>query len=262
MKLPKSIVKIIGERPYSVENIGMSNAQVICFDDMVLKIGQQLEESDQEYQMMKWLTNKLPVPKIICFKQENGINYLLMSKIKGDISCSNEMLENPKQLVKLLAEGLRMLWDIDISTCPFHNSIDHQLKLGEIRLSNNPSFAKDTVKDKWGENGFETNEQLLQWLKDNKPNEEFVFSHGDYCLPNIFIKDNKISGFIDLGGSGIADKYLDIAFCYRSLKHNFDGTYGGKVYEDFDPGILFDELNIVPDWEKIRYYILLDEMVY
>ena len=52
----------------------------------------------------------------------------------------------------------------------------------------------------------------------------------------------------------------DIALCYRSLKHNFDGTYGGKVYEDFNPELLFEKLGIEPDWDKLKYYILLDEL--
>ena len=63
-----------------------------------------------------------------------------------------------------------------------------------------------------------------------------------------------------LGDTGIGDKWRDIALCYRSLKHNFDGSYGGKVYPDFDPDMLFEALEIEPDWEKLRYYILLDEL--
>lgn len=112
----------------------------------------------------------------------------------------------------------------------------------------------------YGDNGFASPADLLTWLKDNRPAENLVFSHGDYCLPNIFINQNKVSGFIDLGRSGIADKYQDIALCYRSLKHNFEGRYGGKIYEDFNADILFDKLEIEPDWDRIRYYILLDEL--
>jgi aminoglycoside phosphotransferase len=160
----------------------------------------------------------------------------------------------------MLAEGLRMLWKIDISTCPYCNSIDNKLKLAEMRLKQNLFNVEDSETETFGDTGFKSPAELLQWLKDNKPVEELVFSHGDYCMPNVIIKDNKINGFIDLGSSGVADKYQDIALCYRSLKHNFDGSHGGKVYDDFNATSLFDELGIVPDWEKIKYYILLDEL--
>ena len=76
---------------------------------------------------------------------------------------------------------------------------------------------------------------------------------------NVFFEDGKVSGFIDLGDAGIADRWYDIALGYRSLKHNVDGHYG-KVYEGIDPDELFTKLGLIPDWEKIRYYILLDEL--
>lgn len=260
MNIPNKIKEIIGDLSYSIDTIGMSNSKVICFDDMVLKIEKQREESDNEHRMMEWLANKLPVPKILCSEKEEGINYLLMSKIKGEMSCSTDLLANPNHLVKLLGEGLRMLWSVNISKCPYNNLIDNKLRQAEIRVCNNLCNMEDSEPTTYGVNGFESPEKLLQWLKENRPDEELVFSHRDYCLPNIFIKDDQINGFIDLGRSGVADIYQDIALCYRSLQHNFNGTYGGREYEGFDATILFDELKIVPDWNKIKFYILLDEL--
>ncbi|MGN0355627.1 MAG: phosphotransferase [Muricoprocola sp.] len=31
-------------------------------------------------------------------------------------------------------------------------------------------------------------------------------SHGDFCLPNVFFKDGRVEGFIDLGDTGVGDK--------------------------------------------------------
>ena len=68
------------------------------------------------------------------------------------------------------------------------------------------------------------------------------------------------SGLIDLGACGIGDRWRDIALCYRSLRWNAEGAYGGKVYPDVKSQMLFDALGIGPDLEKIRYYILMDEL--
>jgi kanamycin kinase/aminoglycoside 3'-phosphotransferase-3 len=86
----------------------------------------------------------------------------------------------------------------------------------------------------------------------NKPKEDLVFSHGDYCLPNIFLEGGEITGFIDLGRAGIADKWQDIALAIRSLEYNLKSD----KYID----LFFRYLEIEPDYEKIKYYILLDEL--
>ena len=105
LNIPNKIREVIGDIPYSIDTTGMSNAKVIYFEDMVLKIEKQQKESDNEQIMMSWLSDKLPVPRVLCYEKHNGIRYLLMSRIKGKMSCSPELLENPMHLVKLLAEG-------------------------------------------------------------------------------------------------------------------------------------------------------------
>ena len=86
-----------------------------------------------------------------------------------------------------------------------------------------------------------------------------VLSHGDFCLPNLFLQEDRVSGYLDLGFCAVADRYQDIALCYRSLLHNADGTYG-PVYPNIAPERLLSALGIAPDWEKVRYYRLLDEL--
>ena len=153
-----------------------------------------------------------------------------------------------------------MLWNVDIKECPCIRDLDVVLKEARLRVDSNLVDLDNVEPTTFGEGGFENPKHLLEWLESNRPVFEPVLSHGDYCLPNIFLKNGQITGFIDLGKTGIGDKWNDIALCYRSLKHNFDGTYGGKVYEDFNPDVLFEKLGLEPDWDKINYYLLLDEL--
>ncbi len=252
-KLPNNIIKHIENISYNIDDIGCSNSNVLCFDNnMILKIESSCYSSNMEYTMMKWLQSKLPVPKIIEFCTSSGYNYLLMSKIDGFMSCDEYYLNNPKELVHLLAEGLKMLWKINIDGCPHINDVKNKLKLARIRIDNNLINIDDCETETFSENGFKDVEELYRFLVDNKPNQELVFSHGDYCLPNIFFNNRSVSGFIDLSNCGIADKWQDIALCVRSLKHNL----GNENYTD----LLFEELGIKRDNDKIKYYILLDEL--
>lgn len=258
--VPEKINGLIKDKPYTVDNIGMSGNQVLIFEDMVLKIENKSEVVERQVQMIQWLEGKIPVPKVLAFEVENEKSYLLMSKVSGVMSCDTYYLDHPQILLDALATGLKMLWQVDVSDCPVIRDVDIVLEEARLQIVNGLVDLDNVEPTTFGEGGFESPEQLLEWLENNPPVFEPVLSHGDFCLPNVFLEDAQIKGFIDLGRTGVGDKWNDIALCYRSLKHNFDGTYGGKVYDEFNPDVLFEKLDIKPDWEKINWYLLLDEL--
>lgn len=260
MNVPIKIQTLIENKPFIIDEIGMSGNQVLIFEDMVLKIETNSESAEKQIKMMQWLQNRVPVPKILAHEVKNDKSYLLMSKMVGKMSCDIDYLEQPNILLEALAEGLKSLWEVDIIGCPCMRDLNTILTEARKRVEQELVDIEDAESTTFGENGFKSPKELLEWLDNNRPEFEPVLSHGDYCLPNIFLEDGHIKGYIDLGKTGIGDKWNDIALCYRSLKHNFDGTYGGKVYANFNPDILFEKLEIEPNWEKINYYLLLDEL--
>ena len=258
--IPEKIKSILGSSVCNSDTVGMSEASVLLFEDKVLKIDRICEESENEKEVMLWLKGKLPVPEVICHEIYDGRSYLLMSKLPGVMACDESYLKRPQELTEILATGLKMLWDTDISSCSFHCNLDKKLEMARYNVEHDLVDVDNVEPDTFGENGFESPKHLLDWLVHNRPEEDIVLSPGDFCLPNIFIKDGKISGFLDLGKTGCADRYQDIALCYRSLKGNYEGKYGGGTYEGVDPDSLFNQVGIEPDWDKIKYYILLDEL--
>ena len=176
------------------------------------------------------------------------------------MSCDKLFLSRPKELVERLAEALNLLWIVDPSDCPRHRTMDLELEEAEYRVENHLVDVNNVEPTTFGKGGFKNPEALLHWLEDNRPDYEPVLSHGDLCLPNIFINGGRVSGFVDLGECGVGDRWRDIALCYRSLRWNAEGAYGGKVYPDVRPDMLFDVLGIEPNREKMRYYLLLDEL--
>lgn len=260
IEIPDKIKSILASSDYSSDTVGMSEASILLFDDKVLKIDRVCDESENERDVMLWLKDKLPVPDVLCHEIYKGRSYLLMSKLPGVMACDESYLTRPQVLTEILATGLKMLWETDISKCSYDFSLDKKLEMARYNIEHGLVDIDNVEPETFGENGFQSPEHLLDWLIKNKPEEEIVFSHGDFCLPNIFIDDGKISGFLDLGKTGCADRYQDIALCYRSLKHNYEGKFGGETYEGFDPDSLFIQLGIEPDWDKINYYILMDEL--
>lgn len=259
MLLPESICALVSEEAYAENNTGMSGSRVLMYRDKVLKVEPWDEQPQAESAMLRWLRGKLPVPEILAEEIRDGVRWLLMSRMAGKMSCDETYMNDPEGLTKLLAQALKMLWAVDIAGCPVDQRLAQKLRQAEYCVENGLVDMDNVDPETFGEGGFRDPWDLLEWLKSHKPEEDPVLSHGDFCLPNIFLEGDKVSGFIDLGRCGIADKYQDIALCWRSLRDNFSGVYG-KSYPGFDPMQLFRELGMDPNWEKIRYYILLDEL--
>ena len=277
-ELPDSIREKVSGKDFRIDDLGKSGSKIFLFDDCVLKCEPRilencpdadpagakaalfLEDQDKTVEVMRYLKGKLPVPEVLAYEKDEKYRYLLMSRIPGKVACDPYYMEHPKEMIRVLSDALKLLWSVDISDCPRKQDLDAVLAEAKYRVEHDLVDVSDAEPETFGEDGFKDAEELLSWLMENKPSYEPVLTHGDFCLPNIFIKDGKLSGFIDLGNTGTGDKWMDIALCYRSLKHNADGTWGGKVYPDIRPEVLFEELGIKPDWDRINYYILLDEL--
>ena len=258
-QLPENIRKYLPDETYETDHIGMSDSSVLLFRDKILKVQENTREAETEYLMMQWLNGRLPVPQVYAHEVQGDTSYLLMSKCQGDMACAEKYMSDPELQVEMLAKALKKLWAVDISGCPSDWSLKIKLEAARFNVEHGLVDVENTEPGTFGEGGFENPGALLDWLYKNQPEEELVLSHGDFCLPNILIDGSAIQ-YIDLGRTGIADKWCDIALCYRSLSHNYDGTYSGQSYSGLDDLLLFRKLGLAPDWEKIRYYILLDEL--
>lgn len=257
---PESIRQRISGKSFRTDAVGMSKAQIMVFDDCVLKIVPYQEKNEETIRVMRWLEDKLPVPQVLCYERDEERQYLLMSRIPGKMACDGYYLERPKELAARLAEAIRMLWRVHIADCPRSRDPDAELREARFRVENVLVDVDQADPATFGAGGFKDPAHLLDWLEHNRPDYEPVFSHGDLCLPNIFLDKGRVSGLIDLGAAGIGDKWRDIALCYRSLKRNAEGAYGGKAYPETRAEALFEALGLAPDYEKIRFYLLLDEL--
>ena len=260
--IPQSITNKINGLTWRCDDIGMSNATILLFEEMVLKIEKTSHYSKREQILLEWLANKLPVPSIIKAEIKDGYSFLLMSKLTGEMSCSDNNLKNIENTVKSLANSLKMLWQIDIKDCPCSNLVSEKLIQAKYNIENNLVNVAHFNPETFTTEGFKDVYDLFNFLDQNRPDEELIFSHGDFCFPNIFLSDCKTTGFLDWGTGGIADLWQDIALCVRSLRHNctINGIYSEAEYLQYR-ALLFKELNIEPNEDKIRYFILLDELI-
>lgn len=201
-----------------------------------------------EADRLAWIAPLFPAPKIIAFGSEKGVTYLLTTALQGQL-CSNLLSsEHSITIVRAIGVALRRLHELPIQDCPFDMRLARRLRLAQQRLNAGEVDLDNFDEERRGQSA----ETLWAEVVAAQPAlEDVVVTHGDFCPPNILMNPDtlEITGFIDWGRAGIADRYQDLALMWRELEEPphraaFLEGYGGMTE---------------PDMERIEYYQLVDE---
>ena len=109
-RLPPKIAKRVNGLAWEYDKVGMSGSTILLYDDMVQKIEKVSRSSINEKMLLEWLDGKLPVPEIIEHEIYDAYSFLLMSKMPGEMACSNENMHHLDKTISALAKGLRLIW--------------------------------------------------------------------------------------------------------------------------------------------------------
>ncbi len=206
-----------------------------------LKIADHLS---QESIRLDYLQDKLPVPEKVFYEKYNNKSYLLTKEVKGIMLCDDYFDNNILEGIDIIVEAFNSLYNVDYSDCVIDETIDTKIKRIEENINQikeediNPDILKR----------FYTKENILKYLKGNKPKQIIGFTHGDMSLPNIFALNHHFNGLIDVGNSGLSDIYFDLVICEMSIERNY-----GKEYID----VFYNKLGIEKDDFKSDYYRIL-----
>ncbi|WP_339292098.1 aminoglycoside 3'-phosphotransferase [Paenibacillus sp. FSL W8-0187] len=199
---------------------------------MFLKITKR-DELKREGLMSDYLHGKGLAPKVLAYEQHGDNDYLLTVALQGDDGVSRGHLEDPKRLAAVFGESLRYLHSISAADCPFPN-----------RTAELVQEYQEGIMNKMGDiKGFPGGrEQALLCLEKLQGTADHdVLLHGDYCLPNLIMRDFQLEGFIDLGYGGIGDLHYDLYWGIWTLRYNLGSDDYQDIFldhygrNDFDP---------------------------
>ena len=256
-KIPAGLQALLHEAAIEEIREGMSGTSVFHLEDegqvdRYLKIAERHSEQDlsAEVSRLIWLKGRLPVPEVLYWAEDDARQYLVISAVPGLALYDESLRDQLPAVIRLYAAGLRQIHSTPVNACPFDMRLDvkvaqasHHLQAGMVDASNFDS-----------EHQGRTAQSLFRELLATRPAaEDLVFTHGDYCTPNVLVDPEQMSlnGFIDWGRAGSADRYQDLALAARSIEYNF-GTTWIKPF--------FDAYGITEiDQAKVVFYRLLDE---
>ena len=201
-----------------------------------------------DYQNYLWLEGKIPVPKIIFYEQLGDFEFLCLTELQGKtLEYYFGKIETAK-IIKQYAKSLKRLHSLEIDNNALTQQLDLKLRKAKFNLDNDLLQLSELQPEN---KNYSPNELFAKLISLKPSDYELVFTHGDYCFDNIIFDNDNLSGFIDIGNEGIADKYQDIALAVRNIHDNFSPEMVDIFYKVYG---LYK-----PNKNKIEFYILLDE---
>jgi len=195
----------------------------------------------------QWASLFLPVPIVLDAGSGDGVDWLLTDGLTGTDAARHPLLGDPARIVPILARGLADFHArAPVAQCPF-----------DFRLGTAMAHARERVRagrvkhtDLHTEFQHLSLDAAVAELERLRPaSEDLVVCHGDYCFPNVLLDDaGAITGYLDLGELGIADRWWDVAIGAWSTTWNV-----GPGWED----LFYEAYGIERDDKRITFYRLL-----
>lgn len=161
-----------------------------------------------------------------------------------------------------ITDLVRTLHNLDASGCPFDRGLATMMPLARTTVAQNrvqPEFLPEELHDVPPEEILRDLDAELP-LRVEQERRDTVVCHGDLCLPNVLIDPDTshVTGFIDLGRLGRADRYADLALLLTNARETWpDEPAARRADREFA-----EQYGIDLDVERLRFYLLLDPLTW
>ncbi|MET3807649.1 kanamycin kinase [Nakamurella sp. UYEF19] len=193
---------------------------------------------------LRWAAAHVTVPLILGMGSDDQGSTLITAGLPGENAVTARWKADPAKAVAAIGAGLRELHEAaPASTCPFDWT--QPARLGEIL-----SGAGRLDPGDWHPEHQDLTVELALARLEHPPDvDRAVVCHGDACAPNTLLADDgTVSGRVDLGALGVADRWADLAIATWSTNWNYGPGWERPLLEAY---------GIEPDPERTAYYRLL-----
>lgn len=215
--------------------------------------GSAAEELVAEAERTAWLHGTgLPAAQVLDYGSDQEGAWMLTTALPGR---SLAQVWPARALADIAAGVARVLRALHALTdCPFRRDL---ASIVPQAMENAEAGRVDTSDFDAARHGW-TREQLTSALLASVPaGEDLVVAHGDFCAPNILLDPVtlEVTGLVDLGRLGVADRHQDLALFERSVSdQSLNPHLGPRLATDF---LIAYGAQMRP--ESVAFYRLLDE---
>ncbi|UVO49337.1 aminoglycoside 3'-phosphotransferase [Sphingomonas sp. SUN019] len=199
---------------------------------------------------LAWLAGRIPVPIIRQFVAEADVAWLLTTALPG--RTADQWLEDDPdalgEIVVLSADFLKTLHALPVDDCPF--DAGHRVRMAAARRNIDAGLVdeNDFDDDHAGWSALKVWDELVAMLPIAA---DRVVTHGDFSMGNLLFDDGRVTGCIDVGRVGVADRYQDLAIFWQNL-----AEHGTEFQSAFLRAYGIDTI----DPDRLRFHCCLDEL--
>lgn len=213
--------------------------------------GRVADDIADEAARLSWLGGRMPCAEVVLFVRTNTAAWLLTTEVAGRTG-DGWLAEEPERLNQVIdgfAGFLRGLHALPVADCPFDAGAPVRMAAARRNLDADlvDTDDFDDEHDGW------TGEEVWAKLAGLVPADgERVVTHGDFSLGNLLLDDSgRVTGAIDVGRLGTADRYQDIAIFWQNL-----AEFGAEAQHRFLRGYGV----ATPDERRLAFHRTLDEL--
>lgn len=175
-----------------------------------------------ERDRIAWLSGQgVPGPRVLDWYSGDAGACLVTSAVSG-IPADQVPAEDLRISWERIADAVRRLHEVPVSECPFCRGLDAMVAVACDVVARNAVNPESLPVEQQHMPPTELLTRLTRQVPQRRDQEvaDTVVCHGDLCLPNIILDPLTldVSGFIDLGRLGLADRYADLALLFANAR--------------------------------------------
>ncbi|WP_327701421.1 APH(3'') family aminoglycoside O-phosphotransferase [Streptomyces decoyicus] len=215
-----------------------------------------------ERDRVAWLGDQgVPGPRVLDWRSGGAGACLVTSAVPG-VPADQVSATDLRDSWERIADAVRGLHELPVGRCPFRRDLDAMVAVARdvvTREAVNPEFLP---VEQQHTPATELLARLTPQIARRRDQEaaDTVVCHGDLCLPNIVLDPQtlNVSGFIDLGRLGLADRHADLALLLANARETWPNEERARAAD-----VAFAEgYGTALDHDRLRFYLHLDPLTW
>ncbi|NLU68224.1 APH(3'') family aminoglycoside O-phosphotransferase [Streptomyces sp. HNM0574] len=215
-----------------------------------------------ERDRIAWLNGQgLPGARVLDWRSGDRGACLLTSTVPG-VPADQLPAEELWSAWRHIADAVRRLHELSILDCPFSRGLDSMAALAHdvvARDAVHPEFLPPEQRHTPPAELLARLTGRLDRVRQQEP-ADTVVCHGDLCLPNIILDPTTlhVTGFIDLGRLGLADRHADLALLLTNARETWPDESRARAADS----ALTEHYGTPLDPDRLRFYLDLDPLTW